>query len=401
MKPDHQNGESQLQDAERIAYLIAGFLRKTLTEKEHDELDEWVVASEENTRLFEELTDEANIEAGLEWHKGLDQQKALRKIKQELGLVKQPKPFLKTIWPYVIAASLLVAVVGIYFLTGRNEQSDNLPVTLQASNNAIQPGKSQAVLTLANGRTIILDSVKTGTITKEGSVEIKIGENGEIIYNGNDQQMRYNTVATPRGGQYKIVLGDGTSVWLNADSWMKFPAGFGKNDRKVELQGEAFFEVAENKEKPFRVTVLNEQFKPVMVEVLGTQFNVNSYGDESFIKTTLVEGSVKVIRDEKAIVLQPGEQAQINQDLKVVNADIRKEIGWKDGLFVFKDATIQTIGAQVARWYDLDIVYKGAINYHFNATIDRKEPLTQLLKILEGTKRVQFKLEGRKLLIEP
>jgi len=402
MKPNQPNGNKQLPVAERIAYLIAGFLGNTLTKVEHDELDAWVVAKEENTRLFEELTDEANIEAGIDWHKQLDQQKALSKIKEGLGLRQKSKPFLRSLWPYLVAASLIIAVVSIYLFKLKNPKVDT-PAQAQTNNKeVIKPGRDQAVLILSNGRTIILDSSGTGLLATEGEITVKKGSGGEIIYDGNDKQTRYNLVSTPRGGQYKLVLADGTIVWLNAESSLNFPAGFAADKREVELKGEGYFEVAKNDKKSFRVKVLTDTGEEESsVEVLGTHFNINSYGDEGMVKTTLLEGSVSVNRQGKEVILKPGQQAQIKNGIKVIAAEVEKEVAWKDGLFVFRDASIQTIGAQIARWYDVELEYKGNIAYHFNATIDRKEPLRNLLKLLEDTKRVHFKIDGKKLIIEP
>lgn len=401
MKSAHQNGDAQLPAAERIAYLIAGFLQNTLTEAEHDELDAWVIASEENTRLFEELTDEANIEAGIDWHKQLDQQKALNKIKESLGMARGSKTFLRSFWPYVVAASLIIATVSIYFLNSNDKEKTKPVLADKIPESIIHPARDQAVLTLANGRTIILDSNSAGLLAKEGNVTIKRNASGEIIYTGNDTQMKYNLVSIPRGGQYKLILGDGTKVWLNAESSIKFPAGFALNKRQVELRGEAYFEVEKNTSKPFIVKINTPSDDGGFVEVLGTHFNINSYGDEELVKTTLIKGAVRFEKEGKSVLLKPGQQAQSGINIKIASVNTEEVIAWKDGLFLFRDATIKTIGAQIARWYDLDVEYKGEISYHFNAAINRNEPLKNLLKLLEGTKRVRFTIEGKRLIIEP
>jgi ferric-dicitrate binding protein FerR (iron transport regulator) len=238
-------------------------------------------------------------------------------------------------------------------------------------------------------------------VTNEGSVSIKKGEQGELIYEGTDTEMKYNTVSTPRGGQYKLVLGDGTRVWLNAESSLKFPAGFSLNQREVELRGEAYFEVAKNPARPFKVTVLTPSGDGGTVEVLGTHFNINSYGDEPVVKTTLLEGSVRVTKAGHTVVIRPGEQAQAGATIRVVHTDTDQEVGWKEGEFVFRNATIQQVAAQLTRWYDVEVEYRGSVTDHFNATIDRKESLQSLLKLLEGTKRVHFTLAGKKLIIGP
>lgn len=391
--------------AERIAYLIAGFLRNSLTKEEHDELDEWIVASDENTMLFEELTDTDNLEAMLEWRRHVDRQKALNQIKENIGIRKQRRPFLRTLWPLTIAVACLLAIAaGAYFFVIKQ---DNQRQTIEGE-TAAKPKDSggKAVLTLASGRTIILDNEGTGLLATEGNISIKKGAEGELIYDGRDTAMKYNLVTTPRGAQYKIVLGDGTKVWLNAESSVKFPAGFSGQQREVELKGEGYFEVATvpssspngggQKKIPFIV-----QVGSMKVEVLGTHFNINSYGDEAVVKTTLLEGMVNIEKGSESVVLHPGQQAQAGNHIKVVNIDAAKEVAWKDGLFLFRDAPIEIIGAQIARWYDVDVEYKGPVPYHFNATIDRKEPLSSVLTALEATKHVRFTREGRKLIIAP
>jgi len=400
MKPDHTGKGTELPVAERIAYLIAGYLGNTLTEAEHDELDAWVVASEENTALFESLTDEANIEAGLAWQGQLDTKKAWEHIRQGTGLPQRPSR-LRSLWPYVVAASILAAISGIYYFTSRS--GGELAVQpARKEMDIVVPGKDQAVLTLANGRTIILDSARKGLLAKEGSISIEADADGAVQYTGNDHQMRYNQVATPRGGQFRIRLGDGTQVWLNAETSLRFPAGFSGEGREVVLQGEAYFEVAKDATRPFRVTIMKEGAPAGMVEVLGTAFNINAYGEETSIRTTLVEGSVRLQRGSEQVTLQPGEMALLHKEgLERSPAHIEKETGWKNGLFVFRDAPIETIGAQLARWYDLEVVYKGPVRSHFNATINRKETLQTVLDVLAATKRIQFTVDNRKLIITP
>lgn len=401
MKHNDLNEGDQLPAAERIAYLIAGYLANTLTEAEHDELDDWVVASEENTKFFEELTDEDNIEAGIRWHQNLERQKALQKIKEDLGLRRAERPFFRSFWPYLVAACLLLSVAGIYLLKTAVPKKITPALVKNNGVNAIHPGQDQAVLTLANGRTIILDSTGTGLLATEGSVHVSKQRGGEILYSGNDKNRNYNIVSTPRGGQYKLVLGDGTRVWLNAESSLKFPAGFAPHHRDVELQGEAYFEVAKNPAQPFKVTIKSPSGNGGTVEVLGTHFNINSYGEEATVKTTLLEGSVQVEREGKRVVLKPGQQAQSGIGINVIMVNPEEAVAWKNGLFLFRDAPIYAIGAQISRWYNLDVEYRGSIPYHFNAAIDRKEPLAQLLNLLAGTKQVHFSVENKKLIISP
>jgi transmembrane sensor len=401
MKYGHTNQEDPLPVAERIAYLIAGFLRHTLTEEEHKELDEWIVASDENTRLFEELTDMNNLEAMLGWQRHINKQKALNQVRERAGLKKTGKTILRSLWPLTIAvACLLVIAAGLYYFVVNDKNGAK-----QAAGSKVeqgpQPGTDKAVLTLANGRTIILDKGGAGLLANEGNISIKKARDGGLEYNGRDSAAKYNTLATPRGGQYTIVLADGTRVWLNAESFLKYPAGFTAGQRLVELKGEGYFEVAPAGQGPGKIPFI-VQVGDMRVQVLGTHFNINSYGDEGLIKTTLLEGSVRVEKHGKSVTLRPGQQAQsAGEDIKVVSAEAGKETAWKNGQFAFTDATIENIAGQIARWYDVDVAYRGTIPYHFNATIDRSEPLENVLATLEATKHVQFSLEGKKLVISP
>lgn len=397
MKQDDVHGSLPLPEAERIAYLIAGFLSKTLTEKEHDELDEWVVASDQNTRLFEELTDEDNLEAGIRWHQNLEKKKALENIKQRAGIRK--KSFLLSFWPYAVAAALLLAVAGIYFLQPKTTGTPDTPLIAKKETD-IGPGTSKAVLILENGRTVILDSAGSGKVVNEGGLTVTKGS-GELVYLGNPAKPVSHTLSVPRGGQYKLTLADGTQVWLNAESSLVFPASFAAEKREVLLRGEGYFEVAKIKNAPFTVTVSSPGGDTGRVEVLGTHFNINGYGDDGAVKTTLVEGAVKVSGKGGSAVLRPGEQAQLAAAVNVVKADIEKETGWKSGLFVFRDASAKSIGAQLARWYDVDVDYKDGPTALLTATIDRREPLQNVLKVLADTRRVHFQLEGKKLIIKP
>jgi len=265
----------------------------------------------------------------------------------------------------------------------------------------IAPGSNIAILTLSNGRAIILDSVAGRSLANEGQITINKGEQGELVYQGTDNEMKYNTVSTPRGGQYMIVLGDGTKVWLNADSYLKFPAGFTTSQRDVELSGEAYFEVAKNPAKPFKVKIISPSGDSSNLEVLGTHFNVNAYGDENVVKTTLLEGSVKVEKNDHEEILIPGQQALISDQISIRKTDVNVSIAWKNGKFLFRDATIYSIAEQIKRWYDVDVQFEGAISQHFNLEVSRNVPLSKLLDGLEGTGQVKFVFKGRKLVIKP
>jgi ferric-dicitrate binding protein FerR (iron transport regulator) len=216
--------------------------------------------------------------------------------------------------------------------------------------------------------------------------------------------LAYNTIATPRGGQYQLVLADGSKVWLNASSGLRYPTAFTGKERRVELTGEGYFEVAKNASMPFHV-----QVNQMDVEVLGTHFNINAYDDESAVKTTLLEGSVKVVKRETAnvkenpIVLQPGQQAEMKPHSPLAinhSPNIEEVMAWKNGLFQFKAAGIETVLRQAARWYDVEFVYKGNIPEKFSGQISRSANAEQLLKILELTGKVKFEINGKTIIVK-
>ncbi len=267
----------------------------------------------------------------------------------------------------------------------------------------VLPGSNKAVLTLSDGKKVSLTNAPNGKIAEQEDAFITKKSEGQLVYSPNLDiagAIRYNTIETPKGGQYQVLLPDGTKVWLNAASSLKYPISFGAlKERRVELVGEAYFEVAHNKALPFRV-ITREQ----TVEVLGTHFNVNSYSDEKDVITTLEQGSVKVTSGRNSRVISPGVQTLLKPDgeMKVQEADMKTAMAWKEGKILFRDADIRTIMRQVARWYDLEIAYSGKVpDRVFNGGVERTANLSSLLKILE-LNDIHFKLveeAGKKKLI--
>ena len=265
----------------------------------------------------------------------------------------------------------------------------------------IVPGGNKAILTLQDGSTIVLNDAKEGTIIQQGNTRIIKLANGQIRYDGTDgpaDKVSYNTMTTPRGGEYKLTLPDGTEVWLNSASSITYPTAFVTKERKVSITGEAYFEVAKDKTKPFMVTAGNQN-----IEVLGTHFNVMAYADEETIKTTLLEGSVKITEHNNVDILKPGEQAIVGKQggikVKTVNTD--EAMAWKNGYFKFNRVDIKYIMRQIARWYDVDIAYEGAMpEDEFVGKIGRGENIKQVLHVLE-LEHVHFKIEGKKITVLP
>ena len=265
----------------------------------------------------------------------------------------------------------------------------------------VSPGGDKAILTLADGSTIVLDDAQNGTLAQQGNAKIiKLG--GKLSYdqtNRNSREVVYNTISTPKGGQYQLELPDGSLVWLNASSSIHFPTSFIERERRVDITGEAYFEVAKNLHKPFIVGVNNSQ-----VEVLGTHFNINSYNDEDEVKTTLLEGSVKFVNGATTSILKHGHKSQLakNGSVKVAsNVDVDEVVAWKNGLFDFESAGIETVMRQLSRWYDVEVEYNGKADDLFFAEMRRNIKLSDALKALELTGKVRFDIQGKKIIVMP
>jgi ferric-dicitrate binding protein FerR (iron transport regulator) len=399
---DEYLSEEQLEKARRVAYLIAGYINQTLSVAEHDELDEWVSDNDDNMKLFEDLTDENNIFAAEEWIAKLDSKNALQKFKKRTG--EKSRAFgmpVKVILSLVVAASLFWLAIVIFKLQQKSNQSE-LKDIANHSQKDIAPGQSIAILTLANGSKITLDSLKNGKIAMQGNSLVSKSGTG-INYSTNDSLdnslIEYNTLTTPRGGQYHITLSDGTQVWLNAASSIRYPAAFKGNERRVDITGEAYFEVAKNKAMPFKVSIGS-----LYIEVLGTHFNINSYTDEQVIATTLLEGSIKITNSHCSSMLKPGQQAQIqkNGEIKLVDGiNTAETIAWKNGFFSFHETSIEPLMRQASRWYNVDVKYEGKVTDHFNADINRDVSISKLLHLLELTGRVHFQLKDNTIIVKP
>lgn len=301
-------------------------------------------------------------------------------------------------WKRLVVAASVVVVLGLGYFKF-SQKDNNAPVVVNNEKNIIPPGRTGAILTLADGSQIVLDSVANGVLANQSNTAVS-KKDGELVYKGeNNAKAVTNIMTTPRGRQYKLELSDGTKVWLNASSSITFPTSFAANERKVSIKGEVYFEVAKDKSRPFTVSV-----KDVEVKVLGTHFNINSYDDESEINATLLEGSVLVGKKDKKVLLKPGQQAEIKNTgaVAVKELDNFDEVmAWKKGMFYFNNASLETVLRQLSRWYDVDIVFeKGVVSRNFEGEINRDLELSQVLKILEGN-NIHFKIEGKVLRVMP
>jgi transmembrane sensor len=293
-------------------------------------------------------------------------------------------------WQRYAAAAVIILAIGVYFLW-RPVQVPSISVAqLANSKKDIPPGTNKATLTIAGGSTVVLDSAKSG-----------IAVNGDgLTYNDNSKvnaeisaATKMLSLQTPKGGTYKLVLPDGSVVWLNAASRLNFPSTFaGQKQREVELSGEGYFEVAKNKAQPFIVKSRGQK-----VEVLGTHFNINSYDDEPVTKTTLLEGRVRIGNT----ILKPGEQAENNNTgIKTQTVDIDEVMGWKNNYIVFQDEKIENIMRKISRWYDVEVVYEGEMpTDDFGGRVNKLAYVSQVLKKLELTNKVHFKIAGRRIIV--
>ncbi|WP_343702564.1 FecR domain-containing protein [Chitinophaga sp.] len=322
------------------------------------------------------------------------------KIKGCIASLEERPRLVSSRWrTYAAAAAILLLVLagGAYWFINRPAAPDIADVPQEPN---IAPGGNKAVLTLADGTQVTLDSAGTGTLAQQGGINVLKLDSGQLAYQGmsaQGQPMQYNTLAIPRGGQFRLTLPDGTRVWLNAVSSLTYPVAFNGKDRTVELQGQAYFEIAQQPDKPFRVKV-----RDMEVQVLGTHFDIMAYADEQVINTTLVEGALLVKQGAVTQRLRPGQQAVRNNAtsaLTVQAADVDKVTAWKSGFFEFDDADLPAILRQVSRWYDVEIINetKGETGL-FWGRINRQLPLASVLKLL-ASNGVHYKINGNKVTI--
>lgn len=389
---------------ERIHYLLEAYTSRRATAVEENELMEWILEIGDNSELKDYMLGTWNQGHPVKDLSYVDWDTIYARAMESPVVSIHPKTR-KIRWFRLTAAAavLIVLFAGAYFyFTPGNHASI---ATLESTQKDITPPSgNKAVLTLANGTTIEIDSSSNGTIALQGNVRIIKQSNGEITYNGTAvNEVSYNTLNVPRGSKpLGLTLSDGSQVWLNVGSSLTYPTAFTGKERKVKITGEAYFEVAHNAEMPFMV-----QHDDVTVSVLGTHFNVNSYEDETVERITLLKGSVRVSKNSLSQLLKPGQQARVSNneinDIKVLNdVNMDEVMAWKNGKFRFGENTdIGTIMRQISRWYNVDIEYKGRVNQRFWGSISKDVNVSRVLKILEATGGVKFKVEGNKIVVMP
>ncbi|MDB5147589.1 MAG: hypothetical protein JWQ57_1609 [Mucilaginibacter sp.] len=390
----------------RLDYLFNGYYNGTATQAELDEFFEIINSSATDAELaslvqqaWDRLDDNGPL---FDRSKSEDMLNKILRTNTEQPVPASSKHNHLTWRRLGIAASFLFLVsFGAYIYSNQKRQAvTKKSIAKTYLKNDALPGSNKAVLTLANGKTITLDSARNGLLARQGATKVNKTRNGQLVYvaGTNADAPVINTISTPRGGQYQLVLSDGSKVCLNSASSLSFPTRFTGKTREVTITGEAYFEVAKNAKMPFRVKSDN-----TIVEVLGTHFNIMAYNDEAEMKTTLLEGSVKISNGTASGVLKPGQQALLNKAgrLKVLSdVDVDDEIAWKDGIFQFRDAGIDAIMRQAARWYDVEVAYEGKIpQREFTGRISRNVKASELMNML-GYAGVKFKIEDKRITIQ-
>jgi ferric-dicitrate binding protein FerR (iron transport regulator) len=419
---------SGMEEADYLAALLLKQLRQEITAEELQYLENWKAAHPAHARVYEQVNDSEQLLADLQAMKAIDMDGWWQKISAQITPVKRTVPFYKRWYAYAAAAMVLLAAGALTWQYWEPKQLPGpanekyVPAVVD-----VPPGGNKATLTLSNGAIIDVGSAANGTLAKEGKVQVVKVKDGELKYEGagdinGSQELIWNTLSTPRGGQYSLVLPDGSKVWLNAASSIKFPAHFSAAERRVFVTGEVYFEVAtlsgnKGTKRPFSVIIpprpvaLGEE-----VEVLGTNFNIMAYDDEADIKTTLLNGKLKVSalqsppgENNASKLLAPGQQAQIphtaiaNKDaIKIVDLeDVEDALGWKNGLVSFENADIRSIMRMIARWYNVEVAYEGqAPPYKFTGKLPLKENLSAVIKLLEY-EGVRFKVQQNKIIVLP
>jgi transmembrane sensor len=315
--------------------------------------------------------------------------------------VSAPARRRRTPWAALLAFVVLLVAGGYWSWQHRAAPTVAQRPARPAAPQALRPGHNQALLTLADGRTVLLDQAHLGLLAQQGGSQVQKTADGQLRYAASTgaSALLYNTVATPRGGQYQLTLPDGSQVWLNAASSLRFPVAFTGAERRVELTGEAYFEIAKDARHPFKVAARGAE-----VTVLGTHFDVQAYDDEPALATTLLKGAVRLGQGAQQALLRPGQQARCwpQGTLQVREVDVQHAVAWKNGYFVFNDEPIEAIMRQVARWYDVDVQYQGTLtNKDFNGKISRYKDAADVLRVLELTGAVHFTTQGRRIVVQP
>lgn len=379
--------QEELEPQFRVAYLIGQFIQETISEEEEAELELWMLQSEHNLQIFEDLTDERMVAGFMQWYLERDTEKKLQQVKQRIQFSKPSKVI--SFWRYGVAASVVILLgLGIYYVGFYNR-----PNEVVAKNNIqidIAPGQASALLELADGRRIDLTNVKDTIINEQVRIE-----NGTVIYGDAVDAPEYHELSIPRKGFYQLVLPDGSKAWINSSSSIRYPSQFTGYERRVTVTGETYFEIAKDPLHPFIVSV-----NGVDITAVGTAFNINAYPDEERLAVTLTEGKVNVKYALQERSLVPGQQLLIHHNQwSQSTVDVSPIIAWTRNQFKLKNTTIEEVMRMAERWYDVKVIYQDKVTDHFTGTIDRTVPISQLLKLLEATGQVHFRIEANQIIV--
>lgn len=396
-----------MQDHQRLAALFDKWLDRRCSPDEVTELIERLSAHDDASGLTPRMAELWEQLSAQQVKYPVDWDKHFTEITRQPRSDVRVKPTRRIYRTVAAAAAIVMLLAGWAFW--RRSATSSMPEVASgtAAASAIHPGSTKAVLTLASGDTITLNRTGSGEVAKQGATSIVKLDSGLLAYRqlgtsvGKEQ---FNTLATPVGGQYELWLPDGTRVWLNAASSIRYPTAFTGTRRQVLVSGEAYFEVARDPGKPFLVMT-----EGLEIQVLGTRFNLNAYGNESTVNTTLVEGSVRVRSlkgSRESLVITPGQQARLDGQGKITlvrNADTKEALGWKNGLFVFHNDDLPEIMRQLARWYDVEVQYAGGRvpRSHFSGAVYRKEDIGKVLHMLELAGGAHFRVEGTTIIVSP
>lgn len=388
-----------MKDQEKLQSLVNSYIAGTIRSTEEQELANLVNDLDQETiaGLLEKAWED--LPPGEPVFSSVETATIFREILAKKDKGQPGASLFRRSWLQIAAAILFLLVSwGLFQYLDRPTVQEQVTVVEQPVRD-IAPGGNKALLTLSDGSTIVLDNAPTGVLSRQGNTQIVKPDDGQVTYQTSDEQQEvlYNTISTPRGGQYQLTLADGSRVWLNAASSIRFPTAFIEAYRSVEITGEVYFEVAANPTRPFKVNVAGQ----CEIEVLGTQFNVNAYNDEAAISTTLLEGSVKISTAAgQSSVLQPGRQARLSEGvLRMREVETDEVIAWKTGWFIFNRTDLTNIMRQISRWYDVDVIFEGAPpTRSFSGIVSRDNNVSQVLKIMENA-GVQFRIEEDRIIV--
>ena len=415
---------------ERIQHLLQLYAANQASREEVEELFEWLKKQEGDDALKKFIFEAADKEVHNPMLPQSDWDSIWQSVESATRSANTSAKIVRPIWPRMAAAVLLLVMAGAaWFFFSRPKPSSAPVVSAVIIKKDIAPGGNKALLTLGDGSTIMLDSAGNGKLAEQGKTTIIKSGDGKLVYKTktlttDHSPLTYNTLSTPPGGQFQLVLPDGTKVWLNAGSSLCFPASFSTPERRVQLTGEAYFEVAHQRlkgiKRPFIVAVLPDKGAAPRgeVEVLGTHFNINAYDDEPAIKTTLLEGKVKVgigqwavgsgekaegrrqtANGEQSVILKPGEQVSLSHSSQLshpIPVQTAGTVAWKNGYFRFKETGIRELMRQVERWYDVEVEYRtDRTDQHYTGVVSRSQNISALLKTLELTGTVHFQIDNQ------